>query len=115
MIFYIHIIIITIFITMYTLLTQKWTKKHCKSFCIEYLDQAYPKSGPLAKCGPRPNFDQRVALIIMNGIWPAASIVDTIDSTNRLTIIRSPHHMWPSWQKLWTPPDLDIFFHRVSV
>ena len=74
------------------------------------LCQASPKSGLRAKRSPQPNFDWPVTWFIMNGIQPAASIADTIDNTNRLTIICSSHHMWPSWQKLCTPYlDIKIF------
>ena len=74
-----------------------------EQFWMYYFGQACPKSDPRAKCGPRPNFDWPAASFIMNRIRPMASILYTIDNTNRLTIICSSHYMWPSWQKLWTP------------
>ena len=67
------------------------------------LQQACPKSGLWVECCPCPNFGWPMASFIMNGMLPVAIIVDIVDNTDRLTIICSSHHMWPSWQKLWTP------------
>ena len=70
---------------------------------IYCLWQACPTPSAQAKWGPWPNFDQPVAWFIMNGIWPTTSIVDTIDGTNRLTIICLSHHMWPSGKNFGHP------------
>ena len=81
-------------------------KRHVK----DYFNSSMSKVWPAGQMQPTENFDRPVAWFTINGIWPEASIVDTIHSTNSLPIICPSHHMWPSWQNFGHPGFIGISF-----